>query len=158
MNGNDGAGMVPPVVPVGGDDEDEDDTPERPVAGESPEDREARRKRNRESRRRYDPQPSPNNEGDGGGTGGPGPAGLVPPLGELPVFGDPDPSGSGSGSDEDRRTPAGRRLGDLTTEEIGAELNATIQNRWPAPLRRHDRRRRERRAAKLEAEARKLGL
>jgi membrane protein len=41
---------------------------------------------------------------------------------------------------------------------LGAELNATIQARWPAPLRRHDRRRRERRAAKLEAEARKLGL
>jgi membrane protein len=41
---------------------------------------------------------------------------------------------------------------------LGAELNATIQNRWPAPLRRHDRRRRERRAAKLESEARKLGL
>jgi membrane protein len=41
---------------------------------------------------------------------------------------------------------------------LGAELNATIQARWPAPLRRHDRRRRERRAAKLQAEARKLGL
>jgi membrane protein len=41
---------------------------------------------------------------------------------------------------------------------LGAELNATIQARWPAPLRRHDRRRRERRAAKLEAEARRLGL
>jgi membrane protein len=41
---------------------------------------------------------------------------------------------------------------------LGAELNATIQARWPAPLRRHDRRRKERRAAKLEAEARRLGL
>jgi membrane protein len=41
---------------------------------------------------------------------------------------------------------------------LGAELNATIQDRWPAPLRRHDRRRRERRAAKLASEARKLGL
>ncbi|WP_097183882.1 YihY/virulence factor BrkB family protein [Blastococcus haudaquaticus] len=41
---------------------------------------------------------------------------------------------------------------------LGAELNATIQARWPAPLRRHDRRRRERRAAKLEREARRLGL
>jgi membrane protein len=41
---------------------------------------------------------------------------------------------------------------------LGAELNATIQSRWPAPLRRHDRRRRERRAAKLESQARKLGL
>ncbi len=41
---------------------------------------------------------------------------------------------------------------------LGAELNATIQARWPAPLRRHERRRRERRAAKLESEARKLGL
>jgi len=41
---------------------------------------------------------------------------------------------------------------------LGAEMNATIQTRWPAPLRRHDRRRRERRAAKLEAEARKLGM
>jgi membrane protein len=41
---------------------------------------------------------------------------------------------------------------------LGAELNATVQARWPAPLRRHDRRRRERRAAKLQAEARKLGL
>ena len=41
---------------------------------------------------------------------------------------------------------------------LGAELNATIQARWPAPLRRHDRRRRERRAAKLEQEARRLGL
>ena len=26
---------------------------------------------------------------------------------------------------------------------LGAELNATIQDRWPAPLRRHDRRRRD---------------
>jgi membrane protein len=41
---------------------------------------------------------------------------------------------------------------------LGAELNATIQARWPAPLRRHDRRRRERRAAKLQDEARRLGL
>ncbi|TFV53199.1 YihY/virulence factor BrkB family protein [Blastococcus sp. TF02A_35] len=41
---------------------------------------------------------------------------------------------------------------------LGAELNATIQSRWPAPLRRHDRRRRARRAAKLEEEARRLGL
>jgi len=41
---------------------------------------------------------------------------------------------------------------------LGAELNATIQARWPAPLRRHDQRRRRRRAAKLESEARKLGL
>jgi membrane protein len=41
---------------------------------------------------------------------------------------------------------------------LGAELNATIQARWPAPLRRHDRRRRERRAAKLQREARRIGL
>jgi membrane protein len=41
---------------------------------------------------------------------------------------------------------------------LGAELNTTIQARWPAPLRRHDKRRRERRAAKLESEARRLGL
>ena len=41
---------------------------------------------------------------------------------------------------------------------LGAELNATIQARWPAPLRRHDRRRRARRAAKLASEARRLGL
>ncbi|HLM06590.1 MAG TPA: YihY/virulence factor BrkB family protein [Blastococcus sp.] len=41
---------------------------------------------------------------------------------------------------------------------LGAELNATIQARWPAPLRRHDRRRVERRAAKLQEEARRLGL
>jgi membrane protein len=41
---------------------------------------------------------------------------------------------------------------------LGAELNATIQARWPAPLRRHDRRRRARRAAKLAEEARRLGL
>jgi membrane protein len=41
---------------------------------------------------------------------------------------------------------------------LGAEMNATIQARWPAPLRRHQRRRRDRRAAKLAAEARKLGL
>ena len=41
---------------------------------------------------------------------------------------------------------------------LGAELNATIQARWPAPLHRHERRRRRRRAAKLEAEARRLGL
>jgi len=41
---------------------------------------------------------------------------------------------------------------------LGAELNATIQARWPAPLRRHQRRRRDRRAAKLAAEARILGL
>ena len=41
---------------------------------------------------------------------------------------------------------------------LGAELNATIQARWPAPLRRHDRRRRRRRAAKLQEEAKRLGL
>jgi membrane protein len=41
---------------------------------------------------------------------------------------------------------------------LGAELNAAIQDRWPAPLSRHDRRRRRRRAAKIAAEARKLGL
>ncbi|RBY88224.1 YihY/virulence factor BrkB family protein [Blastococcus sp. TBT05-19] len=41
---------------------------------------------------------------------------------------------------------------------LGAELNTTIQARWPAPLSRHDRRRRARRAAKLEEEARRLGL
>jgi len=40
---------------------------------------------------------------------------------------------------------------------LGAELNATIQARWPAPLRRHDARRRRRRAAKLAQEARRLG-
>jgi membrane protein len=41
---------------------------------------------------------------------------------------------------------------------LGAELNATIQARWPAPLRRHEQRRRRRRQAKLAREARKLGL
>jgi membrane protein len=41
---------------------------------------------------------------------------------------------------------------------LGAELNATIQARWPVPLRRHDRRRKARRAAKLAAEAKRLGL
>ncbi|WP_240619356.1 YihY/virulence factor BrkB family protein [Blastococcus sp. TF02-8] len=41
---------------------------------------------------------------------------------------------------------------------FGAELNATIQARWPAPLRRHERRRKARRQAKLEEEARRLGL
>lgn len=39
---------------------------------------------------------------------------------------------------------------------LGAELNATIQARWPAPARRHERRRRARREAKLAAEARRL--
>jgi membrane protein len=41
---------------------------------------------------------------------------------------------------------------------LGAELNATIQERWPAPLRRHMRRQQARRAAKLARAARKLGL
>jgi membrane protein len=41
---------------------------------------------------------------------------------------------------------------------LGAELNATIEARWPAPPGRHDRRRRRRRAAKIESEARKLGM
>ncbi|MGY1822146.1 YihY/virulence factor BrkB family protein [Geodermatophilus sp. SYSU D00079] len=40
---------------------------------------------------------------------------------------------------------------------LGAELNATVQARWPAPLRRHQKRRQERRAAKLER-ARRLDL
>jgi membrane protein len=40
---------------------------------------------------------------------------------------------------------------------LGAELNATIQARRPAPLRRHNPRRRARREAKLAAEARRLG-
>ncbi|RBY90868.1 YihY/virulence factor BrkB family protein [Blastococcus sp. TF02A-26] len=33
---------------------------------------------------------------------------------------------------------------------LGAELNATVQERWPAPLRRHEKRRQRRRAEKLE--------
>jgi membrane protein len=41
---------------------------------------------------------------------------------------------------------------------LGAELNATIEAHWPAQQRRHDRRRRRRRAAKIELEARKLGM
>jgi len=41
---------------------------------------------------------------------------------------------------------------------LGAELNITIQGRWPAPLRRHEKRRQRRRASKLAEEARKLGL
>jgi membrane protein len=41
---------------------------------------------------------------------------------------------------------------------LGAELNITIQSRWPAPLRRHGKRRQERRAAKLADEAKRLGL
>jgi membrane protein len=41
---------------------------------------------------------------------------------------------------------------------LGAELNITIQARWPAPLRRHGNRRRKRRAAKLAEEGRKLGI
>ena len=41
---------------------------------------------------------------------------------------------------------------------LGAELNATIQARWPAPLRRHERHRQRRRQAKLASEARRLGL
>jgi membrane protein len=39
---------------------------------------------------------------------------------------------------------------------LGAELNAAIQERWPAPLRRHDRRHRNRRRAKIQKEARRL--
>jgi membrane protein len=41
---------------------------------------------------------------------------------------------------------------------LGAELNATVQAHWPAPLRRHVSRRRRRRAAKLASAARDLGL
>ena len=41
---------------------------------------------------------------------------------------------------------------------LGAELNATIEARWPAQQRRHDARRQRRRAAKIELEAQKLGL
>jgi membrane protein len=41
---------------------------------------------------------------------------------------------------------------------LGAELNATIEARWPAPQRRHDARRQRRRAEKIELEAEKLGL
>jgi membrane protein len=41
---------------------------------------------------------------------------------------------------------------------LGAEFNTVIQQRWPAPLRRHDKRRRMRRQAKLDAEAQRLGL
>jgi membrane protein len=41
---------------------------------------------------------------------------------------------------------------------LGAELNATIEARWPSQQRRHDQRRRRRREAKIELEARKLGL
>jgi membrane protein len=41
---------------------------------------------------------------------------------------------------------------------LGAELNATIEARWPAQQRRHDERRRRRREAKIELEAQKLGL
>ena len=41
---------------------------------------------------------------------------------------------------------------------LGAELNATIEARWPRANRRHDRRRRRRREAKIALEAEKLGL
>ena len=41
---------------------------------------------------------------------------------------------------------------------LGAELNATIEARWPAQQRRHEARRQRRRAAKIELEAEKLGL
>ncbi len=41
---------------------------------------------------------------------------------------------------------------------LGAELNAAVQERWPAPLRRHTRRAQRRRAAELDAEARRLGI
>ncbi|WP_106278927.1 YihY/virulence factor BrkB family protein [Geodermatophilus tzadiensis] len=41
---------------------------------------------------------------------------------------------------------------------LGAELNATVQDRWPAPMRRHTRRAQRRRAAELQAEAKRLGL
>jgi membrane protein len=41
---------------------------------------------------------------------------------------------------------------------LGAELNATVQERWPAPLRRHTRRAQRRRAAELDAEAKRLGM
>ena len=41
---------------------------------------------------------------------------------------------------------------------LGAELNATIEARWPAQQRRHEARRQRRRAAKIELEAHKLGL
>ncbi len=41
---------------------------------------------------------------------------------------------------------------------LGAELNATVEARWPSQQGRHDRRRRRRREAKIELEARKLGL
>jgi membrane protein len=41
---------------------------------------------------------------------------------------------------------------------LGAELNATVEARWPAKRRRHEARRQARRAAKIEVEAHKLGL
>ncbi len=41
---------------------------------------------------------------------------------------------------------------------LGAELNASVEARWPSGQRRHDRRRRSRREAKIALEARKLGL
>jgi membrane protein len=41
---------------------------------------------------------------------------------------------------------------------LGAELNATVEAWWPSQQRRHDRRRRARREAKIELEAHKLGL
>jgi membrane protein len=40
---------------------------------------------------------------------------------------------------------------------LGAELNATIQARWPAPLRRHEKRRQRRRQAKIDSERKRLG-
>jgi membrane protein len=41
---------------------------------------------------------------------------------------------------------------------LGAELNATVEARWPSQQRRHDEHRRRRREAKIELEAQKLGL
>ncbi|WP_235927911.1 YihY/virulence factor BrkB family protein [Goekera deserti] len=41
---------------------------------------------------------------------------------------------------------------------LGAEMNATIEARWPSLQRRHERRHQRRRAAKIELEAVKLGL
>ena len=41
---------------------------------------------------------------------------------------------------------------------LGAELNATVEARWPSLQKRHVKRRQRRRAAKIQLEAHKLGL
>ncbi|HEY1176967.1 MAG TPA: UvrD-helicase domain-containing protein, partial [Phytomonospora sp.] len=116
----------------GSDDPDDEAIADDPNLPE--EERDRRREERKRRRKRRNPFNNiPNNDDNSGGMGGLAGAPVGVPLGDLPLNGDADGSGSGAGDDGnhsgsgDVRTPDGRSLGDLSYEDLAAEMNRTLQ-------------------------------